>query len=164
MEKRRINALARQECERVNEYGRVQARKTGDFESRPWLHPDEWARLRPSIVIIKFLCVDDGIVTDSEQKILSDWINEWMSRSRWGEFYWEQKGKAIQLLIDILDPSFESFLESTEYCATHYSNSQIDRLINCGDAIADEGIELVKTTWEIAKDTLITWKDFRNEI
>lgn len=149
-----MNKDARAECERANEYGRTLARASGNWDDRPWLHLEDWVRMRPPLIIVKHLIIDDGVVTPREEEILSGWIDRWMERSYWGDCYASAKQGAIQILLNQLPADFDLFLQAVEYCSEKLSKAQISGLLECGDQLMIEGDALARTSWEIARDDL----------
>ena len=133
---RDMNALARNECNEVNDEGRRQSRLSGDWDNRTWLHPQEWVRIRPPLVILAHIAKVDGRITDAENGVVSRWINEWIVRSYWGEVYSGSKKRALEALILQLQTDSFYFEVACEMCARKLSKAQKASVLKAIDEMA----------------------------
>lgn len=138
---REENAVARRECDLVNDAGRRQAKETGDWDNRPWLHPDEWVRIRPPLYVLAHIAKADSLITDSENEFIGRWLNDWLDRSHWAGLYTASKSRALEMLCTGLMTNDYDFIVCCEISRRKLSKAQMERLNLAIDQLEFDGSE-----------------------
>lgn len=134
----RLKAAARAECEALNQRARQEARATGEWDERAWLHPDDWVRMRSPILLLVATARADGYVHQNEADIIASWVAWRLNNSHWGESYTHAKIKALRELTVRLSPSRSETEDALEDCATAFSKKQRNAFLERVDKLAVE--------------------------
>jgi hypothetical protein len=137
---RLLDQLAEDECELVNALGREDARKSGDWETRAWLHPEDWVAMRSPVVVLLGLMKLDGRITEAEDDAFEAWAESWLDRTEWGDTYRDSKARAIVRLGQLIQIDETQMRACAAQCGRRLSDPQkialvesIDELIEAGD-------------------------------
>jgi hypothetical protein len=132
-----LNRSAREECEAFNRRAKREAVEVGEDESRAWLHPDDWVRMRPSLALLVAIARLDGTVRQAEAEVISDWARWRLTNSHWGGAYTNAKVDALMQLVPALTPDMNELVICIDAVNADMSDKQRAAFLKRVEAIRE---------------------------